>query len=150
MTPPALTEQLKQLNTVADSMSGGESAPSVADATAILDAANDVHVPRSFAQLRYGIERMHAFYEVLLGPRHIFNLRLREFHQHLVIREADLEMEVPRNAAHRGLVPALLARRLQIDSQVWLADQGRTDAQCPVPNFSEVFWRNRPQKRLGT
>ena len=75
-TPPALTEQLKQLNTVVDSMSGGESAPSVADATATLDADDDVHVPRSFAQLRYGIERMYAFHEVLLGPRHTFNLRL--------------------------------------------------------------------------
>jgi hypothetical protein len=50
-----------------------------------------------------------------------------------------LELVVPRNNVPKAWVPALLARRLHIDCQVWMADQARSDYPLPIPSLVEVF-----------
>jgi hypothetical protein len=57
-------EHVKHQNSVADMMISGLTAPSVSDAAAILGTSSDVRIPRSFAQLRYSVEHMHAFWYV--------------------------------------------------------------------------------------
>jgi hypothetical protein len=137
--PAAETEDAKRLNAVADVMFSGMSAPSVSDASAILDASDDVRVPRTIAQLRYSVEHLHAFWYVHLGPAHPLTARLQEYHRALITKEAVLELVVPRNNIPKSWVPALLARRLHIDCQVWMADQARSDYPLPIPALIEVF-----------
>jgi hypothetical protein len=135
----AETEDAKRLNSVADVMFSGMSAPSVSDASAILDSSDDVRVPRTIAQLRYSVEHLHAFWYVHLGPAHPLTARLQEYHRALISKEAMLELVVPRNNVPKAWVPALLARRLHIDCQVWMADQARSDYPLPIPSLVEVF-----------
>ncbi len=133
------TEDAKRLNAVADVMFSGMSAPSASDASAILDASDDVRVPRTIAQLRYSVEHLHAFWCVHLGPAHPLTARLQECHRALISKEAVLELVVPRNNLPKAWVPALLARRLHIDCQVWMSDQARSDYPLPIPALIEVF-----------
>jgi hypothetical protein len=135
----AETEDAKRLNSVADVMFSGLSAPSVSDASAILDSGDDVRVPRTIAQLRYSVENLHAFWYVHLGPAHPLTARLQEYHRALISKEAVLELVIPRNNVPKTWVPALLARRLHIDCQVWMSDQARSDYPLPIPPLVEVF-----------
>jgi hypothetical protein len=135
----AETEHVKHQNSVADMMISGLTAPSVSDAAAILGASGDVRIPRTFAQLRYSVEHLHAFWYVHLGPGHPMTLRLQEYHRVLINQEAILELVVPRNNVPRSWVPALLAWRLQIDCQVWMSEQARSDYPVLMPALTDVF-----------
>jgi hypothetical protein len=135
----AETEDVKRLNSVADAMFSGMSAPSVADTSTILDSSDEVRIPRTLAQLRYSVEHLHAFWHVHLGPGHRLTARIQEYHQALISKEAILESVIPRNNIPRAWMPALLARCLQIDCQVWMLDQGRSDYPVPIPSLVEVF-----------
>lgn len=137
--PAGETENVKRANSIADAMSSGAAAPSVADAAAIIDSGTEVRIPRSLAQLRYSVEHLHAFWYVHLGPTHPMTGRLQEYHRVLIAKEGELELVVPRNNLPKQWLAALLARRLQIDCQVWMSDQSRTDHPLEVPRLVDVF-----------
>ena len=132
-------EVQKLRNAQADALYRGDAAPSLADTEAILDGSDDVHIPHTLAQLRYGVEQSHAMWYVLLGPGHPLVSEHSDYRRVLIEREMELAREVPRNPAHRFLVPALLARRMQVDVNVWLQDQTRTNRLVGVPTLSDVF-----------
>jgi len=137
--PAGETENVKRANSIADAMTGGSAAPSVSDAAEILDSGTEVRIPRSLAQLRCSVEHLHAFWFVLLGPAHPMTGRLREHHQTLIAKEGELELVAPRSHCPRSWLPVLLACRLQIDCQVWMSDQSRSDYPQPVPRLIDVF-----------
>ena len=137
--PAGETENVKRANSIADAMSTGAAAPSVADAAAILDSGTEVRIPRTLAQLRYGVEHLHTFWYVHLGPTHPMTGRLQEYHRVLIAKEGELELVTPRNNLPKQWIAALLARRLQIDCQVWMSEQSRTDYPLEVPRLIDVF-----------
>jgi len=139
-------ELLKARNAQADALYGGHAQPSLADTEAILEHSDDVHIPRTFAQHRYGIEQSHAMWRILLGPAHELVNQHRLYRATLVDKEMELEREVPRNPSYRFIVPALLARRVQIDVNVWLQDQSRTNRALPLDSLNDVFVEIKRQK----
>jgi hypothetical protein len=136
----------KTKNAQADSVYLGHAQPSLSDAAAILDSTDDVHIPRTFSQLRYGVEQCHAVCYVLLGPRHPITTQHHVYREMLISQETELDRVMPRNPQQKYLVPALLARRLQIDVNVWLQEQRTTNSLVPVPAFTDVFQDIRRQK----
>jgi hypothetical protein len=53
--------------------------------------------------------------------------------------ETRLETAKPRNPRHYHLVPALLVRRVQLETNEWLRDQATTPSQIPVMRMLDVF-----------
>lgn len=129
----------RQRNTQADVLGSGEAAPTLGDIETIHDGSQDLSIPSTFAHLRYNLERCIGLWHVLWGPDHEGTAQHKKFRDALVIREKQLERIVPRNAQHRYLVPALLARTIQLSVNHWLEEQGRTPAPIPFPDLSAVF-----------
>ena len=132
-------EEQKVANARADILYSGEAAPSLTDTSSVINGDQDIALPRDFTQLRFSAQQCHAFWHVVLGPHHPATTRHRLYCQRFESMEADLQYVKPRNPAHLLIVPALLARRLQVDVNVWLQEQGRSDPQIPYPDLSDVF-----------
>ena len=75
--------QQRQWNQHADALYNGDAAPSLLDIVALQDAKQDVYIPRTFAQLRYLIERSEALWVVLLGHHHQVTQQYRAYKQYL-------------------------------------------------------------------
>jgi len=137
--PAAETENVKKSNAVADQIALGSAAPSASDAAEILGSPLDVRIPRTLAQLRCSVENVHAFWRAMLGPGHILTTRILAHRNALQAREGWLELVIPRNNVPQVWVPALLARRLQVDCQVWMSEQGRSDYPVALLALEGVF-----------
>lgn len=136
---PEEAEDVKFRNSQADALYSGHAAPSLADTAEVLEVSDDVHIPRTLAQLRYSIEYKHAMLHVLLGAQHAWVHDCRAYRHFLVQNETWLEGEIPHTPKYRHLMPALLARCIQIDFNVWLQDQARTDRALPVDTMTDTF-----------
>jgi len=64
---PEAMEIQRQINQHADSMYAGDAAPALPDIVTVNDSKQDLCLPRSFAQLRYLVERSEALWLTLLG-----------------------------------------------------------------------------------
>jgi hypothetical protein len=140
MDPVAL-ERRRADNIRADSLDGGTAAPSYADVTTLLDNSGDVRIPESFAKLRFVLEKAHVLWYVLLGETHPLVEQHRLFRITLLQREQEIESTQMARPEHQNIVPALLARRVQIDTNYWLGRQTRSRTDVCVPEFVEVFDR---------
>jgi hypothetical protein len=134
-----LMEAQRRVNAHADTIAGGDAAPSLVDLAALQDSKHDVHIPRTFAQLRYSVERAEALWHVLLGSAHPLTIQHRLFRAQLVAQEKRLERVVPRDSAHVLIVPALLARKVQLETNYWLDVQSKTASPVQPPSFVTVF-----------
>jgi hypothetical protein len=132
-------ELQRQRNTQADALGAGEAAPTLGDLETIHDTSTDLSIPTTFAHLRYNVERAIGLWHVLWGPHHEGTTQHQRFRETLVMKEKQLERVVPRNPKHHYLVPALLARTIQLTVNHWLEEQGRTAVPLPFPNLTKVF-----------
>ena len=82
-----VSEVRKMRNAQADALYGGHAAPSLADATAILETDDTVHIPTTVSQLRYSVELSHAMWHTLLGPNHELVNQHRAYRLALVNKE---------------------------------------------------------------
>ena len=140
-------EAQRQINQHADALYSGDASPALLDIVTVHDNKQDVCIPRTFAQLRYLIERSEALWLVLLGSQHPVTLQHRAFRNTLVSREQRLELISTRDQAYRHMVPALLGRVVQIEVNHWLTTQARTAQPVPFANLTDVFHdidRQRP------
>ena len=127
------------INEEADLLYSGDAAPSLLDAQSVVSADKDVHIPKSLVQACITLQRALLLFTVLLGKNH----RLVQEYQEYVVKfqrmETRLETAKPRNPRHYHLVPALLVRRVQLETNEWLRDQASTPGQVPVIKMTEVF-----------
>jgi hypothetical protein len=132
-------EQQRLLNRHADTLYNGDAAPSLIDIATVQDSKHEVCIPRTFAQLRYLVERSVALWLVLLGNHHPLTQSLQAYRQALVSNEKRLELVFPKDPCMRNLVPALLARVIQLDMNAWFLEQMRSTAPYPLPPLTEIF-----------
>jgi hypothetical protein len=132
-------EDQRRINHHADTIASGEAAPALLDVATIHDTKYDVCVPRTFAQLRYCVERAEALWQVLLGSQHPVTRQHKQYRDLLISQEKRLERTVTRDPGHRYLVPALLARVIQLEVNLWLGQQMRTAAPIPFTQLTDVF-----------
>ena len=140
-------EDQRRLNHHADTIAGGLASPSLLDVATLQDSKQDIYVPRSFAQLRFLVERAEAVWQVLLGSQHPLTVQHHLYRARLVADEQLLERVVPRNPSMLMLVPALLGRVVQLEVNEWLTTQLKTDQAVPFTRLLEVFGelsRERP------
>jgi hypothetical protein len=123
----------------ADSLDGGATAPSYANVTTLLDNSGNVRIPESFAKLCFVMEKAHILWYVLLGETHPLVEQHCLFSVTLLQREQEIESTQMACPEHQHIVPALLARRVQIDTNYWLGRQTRSRTDVCVPEFLEVF-----------
>lgn len=138
--PPSTAESRRERNLQADTVYAGHTQPSLSDAESILDSSEDFNVPMTFSQLGYCVEQSHATWHTLLGPGH--PLVAAHLNYRNCLREKQVFLEIsarPRNPDHAGLVPCLLARMLQIQTNVWLRNQSFSPANVQVPDLLSVF-----------
>jgi hypothetical protein len=131
--------QQRQLNQHADALYNGDAAPSLIDIVALQDSKQDIYIPRTFAQLRYLIERAEALWLVLLGNHHPVTQQYRAYKHYLSSHEHRLERITPSDPRMRYMTPALLARRVQLATNAWLVTQARTAAAVPFTTLTEIF-----------
>jgi hypothetical protein len=131
--------QQRQLNQHADALYGGDAAPSLLDIVAIQDSKQDVYIPRTFAHLRFLIERAEALWLVLLGTHHPVTQQYRAYRQYLGLNEYRLERITTSDSKMRPLVPALLGRRVQLATNAWLVAQAKVAMPVPHSDLSEIF-----------
>jgi hypothetical protein len=129
----------RRLNQHADAMADGSAASSLIDIATIQDGKHDVCIPRTFAQLRYCIERSQALWHVLLGPMHPITQQHKYFRDTLVFQEKRLECVVTKDPSQRYIVPALLARVVQLEMNRWIYYQMRSGSPLPITPFTQVF-----------
>ena len=144
---PSDMEDQRRLNHHADTISGGLASPSLLDVATLQDSKQDVYVPRSLAQLRFLVERAEAVWQVLLGSHHPVTIQHHLYRVRLVADEQLLERVVPRDPSMLMLVPALLARVVQLEVNEWLTTQLKTDHAVPFTRLLDVFGelnRERP------
>jgi hypothetical protein len=139
---PVAIKQHGANNDRADSLDGGGAAPTYANVTTLLDTSGDVRIPESFAKLCFVMEKAHVLWHVLLGDTHPL------VEQHCLFRitfllqcEQEIESTPMACPKHQHIVPALLAWRIQIDTNYWLGRQTRSHTNILVPDFLEVFKR---------
>ena len=132
-------EQQRQINRHADALYGGEAAPSLLDIMTVQDTKQDVSLPRTFAQLRYLIERSHALWLTLLGNHHPVTRAHQDYRSALVMHEKRLERITTRDTSMRFLVPALLGRRVQLSVNNWLSNQARSPNPVTFRSLVDVF-----------
>jgi hypothetical protein len=140
-------ETQRRFNHHADAISGGDAAPSLMDMATIQDSKLDVCIPRTFAQLRYLVERSQALWQVLLGSHHPVAQQHHHYRRQLISHEKRLESVVPRDPAMRYIVPALLARVIQLEVNAWIHAQVQSAAPVPFTSLCDVFGeieRQRP------
>jgi hypothetical protein len=134
-----LIEAQRCMNSHADTIAGGDAAPSLIDIAAIQDGKHDLCIPKTFAQLRYSVERAEALWHVLLGPAHPLTHQHRLFRAELISQEKRLESVVTHNSAYQLIVPALLARVIQLRTNHWLNTQSRSPSAVQPASFVSVF-----------
>jgi hypothetical protein len=132
-------EDQRRINHHADTIASGDAAPALLDVATIHDTKHDVCIPRTFAQLRYCVERAEALWQVLLGSQHPVTRQHKLYRDLLISQEKRLERTVTRDPGHRYLVPALLARVIQLEVNLWLGQQMRTAGSIPFAQLTEVF-----------
>lgn len=132
-------EDQRRINHHADTIASGDAAPALMDVATIHDGKHDVCIPKSFAQLRYCVERSQALWQVLLGPQHPVTHQHQLYRNLLIGHEKRLERTLTRDPTHRYLVPALLARVIQLEMNHWLDIQLRTAAPVPFYQLTDVF-----------
>lgn len=132
-------EAQRRLNSHADTLTGGDAAPALVDVATISESTRDICIPRTLAQLRYLVERSQALWHVLLGPNHPVTFQHAQYRHYLVNHERRLERVVPRDPLYRHLLPALLARALQLAINCWLQNQKDTPGPALVPSFLQIF-----------
>jgi len=132
-------EELRRVNQHYDTITNGEAAPSLVDVATLQDHKYDVFIPKTLAQLRYSVERSEALWQVLLGAHHPVTRQHRAYKVHLSLHEKRLERVVPRDLRKLHLVPALLARVVQVDVNHFLLDQSRSPGPLPFDRMTEVF-----------
>ena len=132
-------EQQRQINRHADALYGGEAAPSLLDIMTVQDAKQDVSMPRTFAQLRYLVERSQALWLILLGSQHPVTRAHQDYRRELVTHEKRLERITTRDNSMRFLVPALLGRRIQLAVNTWLGSQARSPSPVAFKSLTDVF-----------
>jgi hypothetical protein len=125
---------------------GGTTAPSYADLTTLLDNSGDVNIPESFEKLHFVDEKAHVLWYVLLGETHPFVEQHRLFRITLLQHEQKIKSTPMVRPKHQHIVPALLARRVQIDTNYWMGRQIRSRTNIGVPDFLEVFEHIARQK----
>jgi hypothetical protein len=64
----------------------------------------------------------------------------------LITQEKKLQSANPRNSSHRYIMPALLARVIQLDVNHWLYLQMRTDTPVPMMALTDVFYEIEREK----
>jgi len=131
--------QQRQLNQHADALYNGDAAPSLLDVVALQDSKQDVYIPRTFAQLRYLVERAQALWLVLLGNHHPVTQQYRAYRHYLGSYEHRLERIVPADPRLKYLTPALLARRIQLATNAWLVTQARSPMPVPFAPLIDIF-----------
>jgi hypothetical protein len=133
-------EHQRLLNYQSDTITSSDAAPSLIDVATIQDPKNDVTIPRTLAKLRYCVERAYAMWAVLLGPHHPAATQHKRFRERLILHEKRLtEQSVTRDPKMQFLVPALLARWVQIQTNQWLVEQRNSPGIEPFPNLVQVF-----------
>jgi hypothetical protein len=125
-------------NRESDLLHAGTATPSLLDTKSLL-ATGEVHIPLSTLQGRITHERMHAFWDVLLGSAHPLTIEQRAYARTYASREIELETITPRNHRQFYLVPALLTRRPQLATSYWIRQQARSDDNLPVSNLVDIF-----------
>lgn len=133
-------EAQRRLNLQADTITAGLAAPSLIDLATIQNGQKDLCIPRTFAQLRYCVERSHAVWLVLLGAHHPVTVQHQRYRDMLISHEKRLENIRPRDPAHRHIVPALLARNIQVYVNHWLALQKSSASPVPFNSIIDVFY----------
>ena len=136
---PNYMVQQRQINQHADALYNGDAAPSLLDVVALQDSKQDVYIPRTFAQLRYLVERAEALWLVLLGNHHPVTQQHKAYKQYLGSYEHRLERIVPSDPTLKYLAPALLARRVQLATNAWLVAQARSPMPMPFSPLTEIF-----------
>jgi hypothetical protein len=132
-------EQQRSANLQADLVADG-AAPSLTEAAVIHENKRPIYIPRTLAQLRASVLIMQALCSVFFGQGHPMTTEYGEYHQMLLKRERRLEMVEPTTFEYpRSMVPALLARRMQMEANSWLERQADSNARVPRPSFLEVF-----------
>jgi hypothetical protein len=121
-----------------DLLHAGTAAPSLSDTKSLL-ANDEVHIPLSTLQGRITHERMHVFWDVLLGSAHPLTVQQRTYARTYASREIELETITPRDPRQFYLVPALLTRRPQLATSYWIRQQARSDDNLPISNLVDVF-----------
>ena len=132
-------EDQRRLNQHFDAVAGGDAAPSLLDMVTLQDGKQDLFIPKTLAQLRYSVERSHALWHVLLGAGHPITVAHRRYRASLVTHEKRLERVVPRDPRYLHLVPALLARRVQVTINYWLLEQLHSPTAIPFEGLHSVF-----------
>jgi hypothetical protein len=96
-------------NRESDLLHVGTAAPSLSYTKSLL-ASDEVHIPLSTLQGRITHERMHAFWDVLLGSAHPLTIQQHTYARTYASREIELKTITPRDPRQFYLVPALLTR----------------------------------------
>jgi hypothetical protein len=100
-------------NRESDLLHAGTAIPSLSDTKSLL-AKDEFHLPLSMLQGRITHERMHAFWDVLLGSAHPLIIQQRTYARTYASREIELKTITPRDPRQFYLMPALLTRRPQL------------------------------------
>jgi hypothetical protein len=132
-------EEQRRLNKTADMVSGGDAAPSLKDVTMIEEGKHDLCIPKFMAECRYCIERSKAMWHLLMGPLHPATIAHDEYRTQLIALEKKLTSVLPRNPRHRYLLPALLARVVQLETNHWFDRQSKSAQPIAFPDLLEVF-----------
>jgi hypothetical protein len=132
-------EELWRINQHYDAITSNNAAPSLTDLPTIQDHKHDFFIPKTLTQLRYSVERSQSLWHVLLGSSHPITKQHQAYKAYLSLHEKRMERVVPRDICHLHLVPALLARLVQVDVNHWLVDQARLPAPISVANMTDVF-----------
>ena len=132
-------EELRRINQHYDTITNSETAPSLVDVATLQDHKYDLFIPKTLAQLRYSVERSEALWQVLLGAQHPVTRQHRSYKSYLSLHEKRLERVVPRDPRQLHLVPALLARLVQVDVNQFLLDQSRSPAPLTFDRMTDVF-----------
>ena len=94
---------------------------------------------RTLSQLCYTIKQAHAFWTVLLGSHHPKVREYKKYRTYLVDHEMELHQAMRHDKIVTHLVPALLARRIHIDENIWLKAQARNPGHESVLSMVDVF-----------
>ena len=119
LDPEGMVQQ-KQWHRQADSLYHGNAAPTLMDIVALQDTKQDVYIPRTFPQLRYLNERSEELLQVLLGSQRPLTTAYREYRDYLSSHEHLIERITTNDSRMLFMVPALLARRVQLATNAWL------------------------------
>ena len=144
-------EHQRRLNQHADTIFMGQAAPSWVDVATVQDSKQDLCIPTTLANLRYLVQRSLALWHVLLGPQHSVTRQYQQYHNIMVTREQDLDSVVTRDPTMKYMVPALLARILQVDTNSWLTEQLTSVYPVHLTTLLDVFKdieRQRPWEPL--